>query len=107
MTIFYLLIGIVIAATCFGTILWCVYQAVQQVGWRRYIHIGYIPLIMAGFIPALAAYDTILRIIGILLLATGIAFVIANRWPTILLVIPPTCLALAFILSPDIFAPVE
>ncbi|MEO1563617.1 MAG: hypothetical protein AAFR98_09290 [Pseudomonadota bacterium] len=106
MTIFTLLAGIIVAMASFATLMWCVYQLVQTKGWRWWTHLLYMPFIIAGFIPYMNARPIFMMVIGAFLLSLSPAFVIANRWPTVLLAVPPSIMGLLFLIEPEMFLPV-
>ncbi|MEO0343278.1 MAG: hypothetical protein AAF198_07560 [Pseudomonadota bacterium] len=97
-----LLFGIVLAAGVFGIILWSLYQAVQQSGWRRWIHIIYIPILTAGFVPQIYAEPLLLRAVAVAIILGSVGFITSNRWPTVLLVAFPIGMAALFWTYPDL-----
>ena len=102
--ILYFLVGVVLAAGCFATLMWSFYQSVQTRGWRRAIHLALIAFLIAAFIPAVFSNGLLIAVVGFGLLGLSVAFVFANRWPTTLLSLPPALLALLMLSFPELLA---
>ncbi|MEM0977636.1 MAG: hypothetical protein AAGJ34_08885 [Pseudomonadota bacterium] len=96
-----LLGGVLVAAFIFGTILWCLYRVVKDGGWKRWVHAAMMIVLIAAFTPWVYSNRFASAGIAVLILCLAPAFIVANRWPTVLLIIPPLLLALMFIFMPD------
>ena len=99
-----LLAGIVLATSVFATLMWCVYQCVSQTGWRRWVHFALMVLLIAVFVPFVFSRELLVSGVSIAILIVSVGFILANRWPTWLLGIPPQILAVVILSNPQMLA---